>query len=92
MPTHKLHELASSVGGAVATKDVACEFLSISLNDQGKNFPELVVIEASSVVLPGIPTTKAARGSCEHEPTWGSLQPHVNDAPALIVRCNMAFA
>jgi hypothetical protein len=36
-----------------------------------KNFLELVVIEASCVVLPGhnqILAAKAARGSCEHEP------------------------
>src|SRR3984957_6284799 len=71
MLPHKLHEFATSVRGTVNMEDVPREFLSISLNDHGTNFLELVVIEASCVVLPGhnqIIAAKPARGSCEHGP------------------------
>ena len=36
MPPHKLHEFATSVRGTVNMEDVPREFLSISLNDHGK--------------------------------------------------------
>ena len=36
MLPHKLHEFATSVRGAVNMEDVPREFLSISLNDHGK--------------------------------------------------------
>jgi hypothetical protein len=36
MLPHKLHEFAPSVRGAVNVEDVPREFLSISLNDHGK--------------------------------------------------------
>ena len=36
MLPHKLHEFATGVGDAVAIEDVPRQFLSISLNDHGK--------------------------------------------------------
>ena len=36
MLPHKLHEFATSVRGTVKMEDVPREFLSISLNDHGK--------------------------------------------------------
>ena len=90
MPPHKLHEPAASVRGAVDMEDVPREFLSVRSMITAQTFLSL-----SSLKPPLLscldPTTKAARGSCEHEPTWGSLQADVTLA-AFIVRCNMAFA
>ncbi len=37
MPPYKLHELATSVRGAVNREDIPREFLAISLNDHGKD-------------------------------------------------------